>query len=456
MALAEAAQMLDATLVGADREFLAVATDTRKLAAGDLFVALTGERFDGHEFVAEAAGKGAAGAMVARELQVGLPQLLVDDTRTALGRLAAGWRSRFDLPLVAVTGSNGKTTVKEMIAAVLAARGEVLVTEGNLNNDIGMPLTLLRLREAHRYAVIEMGMNHVGEIDYLTRLACPGIALITNAAEAHLEGLGSVDAVARAKGEIFNGLAADGVAVINADDTYAGLWRNLASPRQVVTFGIEHPADYFVEYECDANGSNLFIKTPQGGIEMRLPVLGKHNVSNAAAATAAAMQAGATLVDVKTGLEQLRAVAGRLEVKAGVNGAQVLDDTYNANPASVAAGLEVLRQSGGETMLILGDMLELGAAAEAIHRRVGALAKRIGVDRLCTVGPLARAAAQEFGGGGQAFDDHEALVAAVNPLLHGEMTVLVKGSRGSRMEQIVAAITGKPGAGNNGSRRKVG
>jgi UDP-N-acetylmuramoyl-tripeptide--D-alanyl-D-alanine ligase len=447
MTLAAAARVLDGTLAGRDTEFTGVSTDTRTLARGDLFVALTGPRFDGHAFVGEAAARGAVGALVARALDAGVPTVQVADTRLALGRLAAHWRAQFAIPVIAVTGSNGKTTVKNMIAAIMAETGPGLATQGNLNNDIGVPLTLLRLRAHDRHAVIEMGMNHPGEIDYLTHLTRPTIALINNAAAAHLAGLGSVEAVARAKGEIYAGLGDDGIAIVNADDDYAGLWRGLAGRRRIVTFGLDRPADVSAGYTLAADGSTIHLQTPQGGISMRLSLLGRHNVMNALAAGSAALAAGASLADIQAGLEKLKAVSGRLEVKTGVNGARVLDDTYNANPGSLAAGVEVLKAAAGERVLVLGDMGELGEAAADIHRRVGALAARLGIERLYAVGELTREAVAAFGANARHFASQEALIDDLRAAMHADMTVLVKGSRSSKMERVVAGIVSEPAAG---------
>jgi len=440
MTLAGAATVLQGTLRGSDAEFSGVSTDTRTLARGHLFVALIGPHFDGHGFVSEAAGKGAIGALVSRDLEADIAVVQVADTRLGLGQLAAHWRRQFQIPVIAVTGSNGKTTVKNMIAAILNVVGPTLSTQGNLNNDIGVPLTLLRLRQGDRHAVIEMGMNHPGEIDYLTKLARPTIALINNAAAAHLAGLGSVEAVARAKGEIYAGLAADGIAVINADDAYAGLWRELAAPHRVITFGLDRPADVSAEFQLDAGGSTIHLKTPHGGISMRLSLLGRHNVMNALAASSASLAAGVSLADIQAGLEKLRSVTGRLEVKRGLNGARVLDDTYNANPGSLAAGVEVLKAASGERVLVLGDMGELGDAARDIHRRVGLLAKSLGIEQLYAVGELTQDAVEAFGKGAQHFTSHEALIENLRACLHAGMTVLVKGSRLMKMERVVAGI----------------
>jgi UDP-N-acetylmuramoyl-tripeptide--D-alanyl-D-alanine ligase len=443
MSLAILADVLKSPLVGKDAVFTGVCHDTRALAPGDLYVAIKGERFDGHNFLAEAIAAGAAGALLARDLETPLPYVRVPNTRLALGNLAAFWRNQFrDIPVIAVTGSNGKTTVKEMIGAILGETGPGCVTRGNLNNDIGVPLTLARLRAEHRYAVIEMGMNHLGEIEYLSRLTRPTVALITNASEAHLAGVGTVENVARAKGEIFTGLARDGTAVLNADDAYFALWRTLTGLKQTVTFGLDHPADVSAQYQLTGTGSAIRLKTTtHGEIDMRVPLLGRHNVMNTLAATGAALAAGASLAQVKAGLEKLKAVAGRLEMKPGISGARVIDDTYNANPASLTAGMQVLREFAGERVLVMGDMAELGGAAADIHFRAGELARRLGIQRLFALGELARLAVAGFGKGARHFDSPETLIEALQDCMHAEMTVLVKGSRVMQMERIVAGIT---------------
>lgn len=441
MSLAKAAEVLKAPLTGADRKFSGVSTDTRTLSPGDLFVALEGPNHDGHHFIATAAQAGAAGVLLSRSTQTTLPSIKVLDTLSALGTLAAAWRRRFDIPVIAITGSNGKTTVKEMTAAIMAETGRGCTTRGNLNNEIGVPLTLLRLDPADRYAVIELGMNHRGEIEYLSRLSQPTIAAITNTAEAHLEGVGSIDDVARAKGEIFSSLAETGVAVINADDKYADFWRDLASPRQCLTFGLDNDADITSDYQTDTSGSLVRIQTTYGDIDMRLPLLGKHNVSNALAATASSIAAGAELDHVKRGLEKLRCISGRLEIKPGLNGARVIDDTYNANPASLTAGIAVLKEFPGGAVLVIGDMAELGSAAPDIHRRVGQLAKRLGISRLFAIGALSKLAVDSFGEGGMHFSSRRELVEALLHHLNADTTVLVKGSRVMRLEHVVQKIT---------------
>jgi len=444
MRLSELIPVLDARLVGEDVAFAAVSSDSRKIAAGDLFVALRGDNFDGAAFIAKAAQQGAVAALVNADSEITdapIPILYVADTRLALGRLAAHWRSKFAIPLIAVTGSNGKTTVKEMLASILSSAGgagSVLATQGNLNNDIGMPLTLLRLRPEHRYAVIEMGMNHLGEIDYLTRLARPTVALVNNASGAHLAGLGSVEAVARAKGEIFAGLGEDGVAVINADDAYAALWRKLAAPHRIMDFSLDGEATVSSCWDVTEFGTKVELIVPGAEITVRLQVPGAHNVRNALAATAAALAAGATLAQVKAGLEAFGGVSGRLQRKTSARGVTVIDDTYNANPASMRAALQVLAQQKGQRLFVMGDMGELGDDAARFHAEIGAAAAQAGIQRLYALGPLSAQAAQAFGPGGQHFACIEDLYEALDRVLASGVTVLVKGSRFMKMERVVA------------------
>lgn len=440
MSLANAAQVVSGSLIGTDARFVGVSSDTRTLRREELFFALQGPNHDGHEFVVEAAQRGAAGAVLARTVQTSLPCIKVRDTRLALGTLATYWRSQFNIPVLAVTGSNGKTTVKEMIAAIMTQTARGCITLGNLNNDIGVPLTLLRLRADDRYAVVELGMNQRGEIAYLGHIARPTIAVITNAAAAHLAGVGTVEDVAREKGTLFAALDPEGTAVINADDPHAGLWRKLAGHRRCLTFALHERADVVADYETNRTGSSILIKTAQGDIDMRLPLPGVHNVSNALAATATTLAAGVDLARVKSGLEKLRAVAGRLELKAGANGAVIIDDTYNANPASLAAGIAVLKDYPGETVLVLGDMAELGEAAPEIHRHAGKLAKDLGVRWLFGLGELSRLAVESFGKGAKHFPSRQALIEDLLERLDADTTVLVKGSRVMHLEKVVQAI----------------
>src|SRR5574340_18379 len=454
MLLSQAAQVLNGRLAGPDVRFAAVSTDSRKIRAGDLFVALRGEHFDGCEFVVQEAQSGAVASLVnsdSYELHPSVfsPQssiLLVEDTRVALGHLAAHWRRQFDIPLVAITGSNCKTTVKEMLAGILreAAGSDeaVLATRGNLNNDIGMPLTLLQLNAQHRYAVIEMGMNHPGEIDYLTRLAAPDVALITNASGAHLEGLGSVEAVARAKGEIFAGLTRRGSAVINADDAHAPLWRTLAGAHPLLEFGLDINADVSGTWVANGYGLRLEVTAPQGTFAVNLQVPGVHNARNALAATAAASVLNVSLEAIVAGLEKFSGVAGRLQRKAARHGATLIDDTYNANPASLRAAISVLAQSGagkpgGKRVLVLGDMGELGDNAAAFHAEIGGEARRAGVEKLYALGALSANAVREFGSGARHFERIEDLLNALEKELDADTTVLVKGSRFMKMERVV-------------------
>lgn len=447
MSLAIAADVLKSPLTGKDAIFTGVSSDTRSMQQGDLFVALKGPHYDGVAFLAEAINAGAVGTLVSREVVTPLPYIRVADSRLAMGRLAGFWREQFTIPVIAVTGSNGKTTVKEMIAAIMAESGPGCVTSGNLNNDIGVPLTLFRLRSDHLYAVIEMGMNHRGEIDTLTRLTHPTIALITNAAEAHLEGVGTVQDVAHAKGELFAGLTANGIAVINADDAYADLWRKLAVHNKQLSFGLREKADITAEYTATDVGSSVELRTPDGDIELRLPVLGRHNVINALAAATASFAAGVTLKGIATGLRKTKSMSGRLQLKQGISGARIIDDSYNANPSSLLVGLQVLKEFPGERVLVLGDMAELGPTAPGMHHRAGEMAKKMGVARVFTLGDLSAHVTSGFGKGAKHISNHQALIEALHDCLHSDMTVLVKGSRMMRMERIVAGIvTGKQGS----------
>jgi UDP-N-acetylmuramoyl-tripeptide--D-alanyl-D-alanine ligase len=449
MWLSEAAHAVNGRLIGADAEFTGVSTDSRAIHLGELFVALRGERFDGHEYAAECLHDGAVAAMVDERWVTRVGQgtwLVVSDTRLALGALAASWRDKFVLPVAAVTGSNGKTTVKEMLAAILreagGSDGLVLATQGNLNNDIGLPQTLFRLEVAHRYAVLEMGMNHPGEIAYLTRIAKPTVALINNALPAHLEGLGSVGGVAHAKGEIFQGLVDGGTAVIYADDAYAGLWRQLAAPHRVLTFGLQQPADVTAGYWLMADGAQINLKTPQGEVPLKLPAAGLHNVHNALAAATAALAMEVPLAAIVAGLQNFVGAKGRLQRKVGAGGCTLIDDTYNANPASMRAAIDVLAACNGQRILVLGDMGELGADAAQLHGEIGRYAHSAGVERVLTLGELSR----EYCG--QHFDTPETLVAELKPRLNPNTTVLVKGSRFMRMERVVALLSAESDKGD--------
>jgi len=442
MALREMAQALGGKLHGSDVEFTGVSTDTRLIRNGELFVAIQGPNYDGHLFLPEAENKRAAAALVCRTVSSGLPQVSVRDTRLGLGTLAGYWRNKFDCPIVAVTGSNGKTTVKEMIGNILRSTGTILVSRGNLNNDIGLPLVLCGLREEHDCAVVELGMNHAGEIDYLSRLARPRVAVITNAAPAHLEGLGTVDAVVQAKAEIFAGLTPEGVAVINADDAFADTWRRRVRNHECITFGIEQSADITADQlNVTSLASSFSLNTPLGDCDVTLPLPGRHNVMNALASTAAAIAMGADLDHIRRGLGAAAPVSGRLKTRSGYNGSTVIDDSYNANPISMLVAIQVLAASPGLKTLVIGDMKELGDEAETLHTEVGRQARQAGIDHLLTFGMLSRCAALGFGKGVRQFDNKTELIESLKRDLDTNTTVLIKGSRGMHMEEVVQAIT---------------
>jgi UDP-N-acetylmuramoyl-tripeptide--D-alanyl-D-alanine ligase len=445
MKLDEAALAVGGTLHGAPVPFTGVTTDSRAVEAGDLFVALRGERFDGNEYVAEATRHGAAAAVTSRLVHsdLPLPQVVVDDTRIALGRLAANWRARFSLPLVALTGSNGKTTVKEMLSSILAAhcgdRSPVLATTGNLNNDIGMPLTLLKLRERHRFAVIEMGMNHPGEIDYLTRIAEPTVALVNNAQRAHVGILGSIEAIARAKGEIYAGLRSSGVAVINEDDAFAAYWKELNSGHRVVTFGLSASADV----RATAAGEQVRFVTPVDAFAVTLQVKGEHNLRNAMAACAAAHALEISPAAMQAGLAAFAGVPGRLQRRRGLGQSWVIDDSYNANPESMKAAIEVLAAEPGRRVFVMGDMGELGELSGALHAEVGAYARELRIDALLALGAASREAVEAYGTGAKHFDDAGALVAWAKLEAQAGATILVKGSRFMQMERVADALAAR-------------
>jgi UDP-N-acetylmuramoyl-tripeptide--D-alanyl-D-alanine ligase len=450
--LADLARATGGVLHGADGPFGLVTTDTRALEPGALFVALRGERFDGHQFVPEALERGAAGALVSRLVSVPLPQVVVPDVLAALSAFAAAWRRDYSGLVVGLTGSNGKTTTKEMIGAILQGVGPSLVTRGNLNNHIGVPLTLCRLEASHRYAVIEMGANHQGEIAHLASIARPDVGLVVNAGPAHLEGFGGMEGVARGKGEMFASLGPDQTAVINADDRYATFWHGLArAAGRVLTFGVRERADFSafsVREVTSGQGPSLEFELvcPLGRRKVSLALAGEHNVMNALAAAAAAHAAGAGLDAIVEGLTDMRPVAGRLEFKALAGGGRLIDDSYNANPGSVHAGLRALEQIGGERWLVLGEMRELGEDSSQLHAEIGEFARQCGVTRLLAVGDEARHAVEAFGAGSTWFASAEDLIASLADGIGPGITVLVKGSRSNRLERVAVAL----GAGGEG------
>lgn len=440
--LKDVTRELRGTLVGKDRVFAGVSTDSRAVTPGQLYVALKGEKFDGHSYAQEAVAAGAVGCVVDHECAGAFSQVVVADTRVALGDLARQWRTRFLIPVVGVTGSNGKTTVKEMIASVLGQKKNVMATRGNLNNDIGVPLTLFNLSTDHQVAVVEMGANHPGEIDYLAGIAKPDVAVVTNAGPAHLEGFGSLEGVARAKGEMFTRLSTRGTAIINLDDDFFGLWKDLAAGKKVVTFGMDSRADFHARREMPSRvgGENFILCTPLGEAPVRLALAGVHNTKNALAAAAACFAVGYALEDIVAGLEAVRPVAGRLQFNRVASGALICDDTYNANPTSLKAAMETLADMPGTRWLVLGDMGELGPDAARLHRESGALARRLGVERLFGFGRLCAGAVEAFGEGGQHFADLDSLVDTLLAGIGRDHCVLVKGSRAMRMERVVQAL----------------
>jgi UDP-N-acetylmuramoyl-tripeptide--D-alanyl-D-alanine ligase len=444
--LAELAGLVQGRLAGADAAFLGISTDTRSLRPGELFFALHGPNFDGHDYLGQALAAGAAGAVVDREVDVAMPVIRVADTLAALGLAGRGWRQRAAARVIGLTGSNGKTTLKEMLAAILGVNGSVMATRGNLNNAIGVPLTLARIGD-ERFAVIEMGANHRGEIDYLTRLVLPDIAILNNAGRAHLEGFGGIEGVARGKGEIINGLDADGVFILNADDRFAPMWRELASAHRVRSFGVEQPADvsspaddYRIEWGAGGFAIRFPVMCDAGSAEFTLRLAGRHNRMNALAAIAAALEAGVSLDEARRGLARVQPVAGRLCPLPAVGGATLIDDSYNANPDSVLGALQVLQAAPGRRTMVLGDLAELGDEAVGLHRQLGVAAGEAGIDRLMACGELSRHAAVAFPGEAHHFASRDDLIASLRDSLDADDTVLVKGSRSAGMDQVVSAL----------------
>lgn len=440
-----------------------VSTDTRTLTRGQLFVALRGPRFNGSEFVAAAATAGAVAAVVdastaAAAASAGLPLIVVADVLAALQRAALAHRERFAGTVIAVAGSNGKTTVKEMLAGILAERGATMATAGNLNNHIGVPLTLLRLSAEHSHAVIEIGANHPGEVAQLVKLARPQVAIVTNAGAEHLEGFGDIAGAARAEGELFEGLAANATAVINAEDDYVGLWRSQAAQSRQVQFGFRPSADVRAldpRSQIDGQGflSGFALIAPQGRAQIELRLAGMHNILNATGAAAAALAAGAQLEHVRTGLAKMRPVRGRLQFKRAASGAWLLDDSYNANPSSMRVAIDVLASVPGPKWFVAGAMGELGAASDSSHRELGEYARRHGVTRLLGFGAAAQLTVDSFGAGGQWYADIESLQRELEKSLSADVRLLVKGSRSNRLERLVDYLTDGP---NAAPQRKAG
>ncbi|MCV6636319.1 UDP-N-acetylmuramoyl-tripeptide--D-alanyl-D-alanine ligase [Candidatus Albibeggiatoa sp. nov. NOAA] len=441
--LSQITPILEAQHIGQNVSFTGCGIDTRQDLTGQLFVALRGERFDAHEFTDKAQQQGAVALVVSQPVSTDLPQLVVEDTKLALGQIAYFWRQQFDIPTIAVTGSNGKTTTKEMLKAIFAQQGQVLATQGNFNNDIGLPLTLFNLAEHHDSAILEMGANHVGEIGYLTKIAQPNVATITQCAPAHLAGFKTIENIAEAKGEIFSGLNQDGVAVINQDDRFAPYWRELAQPHPVIEFGLSPQADVSAQnIQLSTLDSSFELTTFKGHIPIHLPLAGQHNIMNALAAAACALASDIDLETIQQGLASIQPVAGRLQTFKGLNHSILINDTYNANPTSFKAALSVLQQYPTPRWLIMGDMGELGLDSAALHQEIGEIAYKTGVEQLWALGDYSRYAVESFQGQAQHFTTHEALLEALNIALmqQSHATLLIKGSRSMTMEKITFGL----------------
>ncbi len=440
--LSDAAKWSGAELFGQDVHFSGVEIDSRKVSPGSLFVALKGTHHDGHDHLDEAQSRGAAAAFVARPVPASLPLLIAEDTVSALGRMAAAWRQQFQLPVIAVLGSNGKTTVKELIGAILRQRDSdaVLATQGNQNNALGVPLTLFRLGSQHRAAILELGANGYGEIAHLSEMAKPDIAVITNAGLDHIAGFGGIEGAARANGEVFSAMNGNGITVLNGDDECLAIWRQQAGGRPCLRFGFNPDVEVRGSWQPRFDGGDLTIESPWGRIQTRLHLMGSHNALNALAAAAACLALDIEADAVAAGLESVQPVAGRLQSRSGIGGAHIIDDTYNANPSSLAAALDTLAMMPGKNLLVLGDMAELGDEADAWHSWAGQSARATGVVALFAVGNLARLAAESFGEGAQYLTDSQALVKVLLPRLRPDVNVLVKGSRCMAMENIVSEL----------------
>lgn len=446
VALSKLAEILPGQLYGSDNDIIDVTSDTRKLTPGCLFVALKGERFDAHDFAQDAVNGGAGALLVSHKLPIDVPQLVVDDTRLAFGQLAAWVRQQVPARVVALTGSSGKTSVKEMAAAILRQCGNTLYTAGNLNNDIGVPMTLLRLTPEYDYAVIELGANHQGEIAWTVGLTRPEAALVNNLAAAHLEGFGSLAGVAKAKGEIYAGLPANGIAILNADNNDWLNWQEVIGERKVWRFSPNAADSDFTatNLHITTHGTEFTLQTPTGEVDVIMPLPGRHNIANALAAAALAMAVGAPLEAIKTGLAELKAVPGRLYPIQLSDTQLLLDDSYNANVGSMTAAAQVLSEMPGFRVMVVGDMGELGKDAQECHREVGEAAKAAGIDCVISVGKLSEtiSKASEVG---EHFTDKKTAIVRLKALLaeHSMMTILVKGSRSAAMEEVVRALQEK-------------
>lgn len=442
MKLTKIAAILSTRLIGSDCEFTTININSRTLKSGELFIAIKGENFDGHDFVAQAKQAGAIAALVDHPVAVNIPQIIVPDTIHALGQLGKWKRNNINFPLIAVTGSSGKTTMRAMIASILSEVGPTLSSTKSFNNSIGVPLTLWQLSAQYKYGVLEIGANHFGEITPLVKMVRPQIAVITNAGPAHLEGFSSVDGVACAKGEILRGLTDDGIAVINADDKYFAYWQYLARPHRVVTFGMKNEADVMLTdlRLNDEHQASFTLVLSEASLPVNLPLLGAHNVLNALSAAAVAYTLGVDIQAIKVGLEKVEAVNQRLKMYNGFAGAKIIDDSYNAIPTAVIAALEVLARVTHKKIFVFGEMKELGTEVVAWHEQIGRLARDLKIDLLYAYGKNAPIVVEAFGANAYAFNDHDELVAALKPQMDEQTTVLVKGSRGSTMERVVEKI----------------
>lgn len=445
MTLTELASAVNGKLMGQDTLFTGVSIDGRTINTGDLYVAIKGERFDGHNFIEQASRAGATACLVEQPVSVNIASVKVDRTRLALGLLAKYWRQRFDFPIVAVTGSNGKTTVKELTTAVLSQQYHTLATRGNLNNELGVPLTLLKITAEHQAAVIEMGANHPGEISYLSRLTQPTIGIVTNAGSAHLEGFGDLQGVANAKGELFTSLADDGVAIINADDTFYPDWKTMSGSKKTISFGLSQTANVRATrikttQSAQGAGSSFLLEYSGQTQVVNLPLTGQHNIVNALAASAAGIAAGLSLKAIADGLAGASPVSGRLQILSGCNQSIVVNDSYNANPSSFEAALQTIQGMGDERWCVLADFGELGEHSEDFHKQLARHARHYGIKRLFATGALTRLTVDEFGEGATFYDTQDALVLALKKQVHEGVVVLIKGSRAQKLENIVGMI----------------
>ena len=445
MQLNEINTIVGGELRGSNVPINKVSIDTRTLQPGDLYLAIKGPNFDGNDFVAQAEAAGAAAVLLGQNANSVVPKIVVKDTHLALAELAKAVRQKSALPLCGITGSNGKTTVKEMIAAILAVNAETLSTQGNFNNDIGVPLTLLRLHQRHQYAVVEMGANHSGEIGYTGQIAQPDVAVITNVGEAHIEGFGDLAGVAKAKSELIQSLGEKGIAVLNADDDFFEFWQGIAGKRKVISFGLSDKADISATEINSRIENNQFITeftlmTTDDAMAMQISLAGKHNVVNALAAAAACQAMGVGLQQIQQGLDKIKPVTGRLEPLLGSKGNIIINDSYNANPSSLQVALDVLQLCAGEPWVILGEFGELGAESKKIHRELGGLIKSRDVVRLLAVGSDAESTTDTFGKGAFFFQSQSALIDTLLNEITGKETLLIKGSRVQQMEKVTEAL----------------